>query len=156
MDVLRFRYDTFVPEVVAPDFFDPLSLSGGHWVGARNYDERASGELWLRTASGAELHVDDDVYAWLNSINLAPSTAWPRTHTARLVDRWIYLVHDDAGERRGCGEGSGWPRSSSRDRATARQTAAWQIGDIPSSRLTLSPTATGLVAKLVGAGRRRR
>lgn len=101
VDVVRFPYDSFAPGVVAPDLLDPVSLAGEHWVGARDYGEDAIGELWLHTGDGTELHVDDDVFAWLNFLNRVPPSAWPRTQPAMLVDRWIYLVFDDAGERRG-------------------------------------------------------
>jgi hypothetical protein len=67
-NVVRIPYDTATAEVVAPDLWEPVSLSGGHWVGARDFSGDAVDAVWLRTDAGTEMLVDDDVFARINRV----------------------------------------------------------------------------------------
>lgn len=99
--VIRIPYDTLQPEIIAPNLWEPLALPGGRWVGTREYANDNIGELWVHEPSGAEFPIDDDVFAWFSRMNRPFEPDFPLGHPGFVDNSWLYLVMDEARQRRG-------------------------------------------------------
>lgn len=70
-------------------------------MGTREYAGDNVGELWLHEPSGAELLIDNDVFAWVSRMNRPHSLDFPRGHPGFADNSWFDFVLDASGVRRG-------------------------------------------------------